>query len=80
MRIYIQTTIIAGPPLRSVRRLLICSLLKKLSEDYSVKAGEEWDPKLQISSQVVKKWIPDGIKVNGRPKATGVLDTINSCL
>jgi hypothetical protein len=51
-----------------------------LSEDYSVKAAEEWDPKLKVSSQVLQKWIPDGISVNGRPKATGILDTINSSL
>jgi len=28
----------------------------------------------------LKKWIPDGITVNGRPNATGILDTINSSL
>jgi hypothetical protein len=56
------------------------SHLKRLSEDYSVKAAKEWDPKLKISSQVLQKWIPDGISVNGRPKATGILDTINSSL
>lgn len=59
---------------------LTLSRLKKLSEDYSVKAAEEWDPKLKVSSQVLQKWIPDGISVNGRPKATGILDTINSSL
>ena len=45
-----------------------------------MKAAVEWDPKLKISSQVLEKWIPDGISVNGRPKANGVLDTINSSL
>jgi acid phosphatase len=29
------------------------SRLKRLSEDYSVKAAKEWDPKLKISSQVL---------------------------
>jgi hypothetical protein len=77
-RIYTRTTAIARlfPPLKFTNP----SLLKKLSEHYAVKAGEEWDPKLKISSQGVKKWIPDGIKVNGHPKAIGVLDIINSCL
>ena len=78
MRIYTRTTIIAR--LLPLVKVTDFSLLKKLSEEYSVKASEEWDPKLKISSQGVQKWIPDGIKVNGRPKATGVLATINSCL
>jgi hypothetical protein len=56
------------------------SRLKKLSEHYSVKAATEWDPKLKISSAAVKMWIPDGITVNGRPKALGILDTINSSM
>lgn len=54
--------------------------LKKLSEAYSVRAAEEWDPKLQAVSEALRKWVPDGITVNGRPKANGLLDTINSSL
>ena len=57
-----------------------CSLLKKLSTEYSVKASVEWDPKLRISGEILEKWIPDGVKVNGRPKATGLLDTINASM
>jgi hypothetical protein len=49
-------------------------------EEYSVKAGNEWDAKLKESSGVLSKWIPNGITVNGRPKANGILDTINSSL
>ena len=56
------------------------SRLKQLSESYSVKAGEQWDENLKDLSQGLKKWIPEGITVNGHPKATGVLDTINSSL
>ena len=51
-----------------------------LNDEYSVKAGEMWDPKLKISSQAVQKWIPDSITVNGKPSAVGILDTINSCV
>lgn len=58
----------------------VFSRLKNLSEEYSVKAAVEWDPKLKISSQILSKWIPDGITVNGRPKATGIFDTITSCI
>jgi len=54
--------------------------LKKLSDVYSVKAGEEWDPKLKQWSKTLKKWIPNGITVNERPDAHGLLDTINSSL
>ena len=78
MRIYTRTTITARFIL--LVNIANSSLLKKLSEEYSIKASEEWDPKLKISSQEVKKWIPDGIKVNGLPKAIGIFDTINSCL
>jgi hypothetical protein len=78
MRIYTRTTITARLILHV--KVTNSSLLKKLSEEYSVKASEEWDLKLKISSQGVKKWIPDGIKVNGPPKAIGIFDTINSCL
>jgi hypothetical protein len=56
------------------------SRLKALSESYSVKAAQKWDPKLKISSSILSQWIPDGITVNGRPKATGILDTINACI
>ena len=56
------------------------SRLKMLNDEYSVKAGEMWDPKLKISSQAVQKWIPDSITVNGKPSAVGILDTINSCV
>lgn len=59
---------------------LNCRLLKKLTEVYSVNAGREWDPKLKESSQALKRWIPDGVTVNGRPKATGLLDTITASL
>jgi hypothetical protein len=51
-----------------------------LSEEYSVKAAEEWDPKLKISSQALQKWIPDGIRVKGIPNTTGLLDTINAAM
>jgi hypothetical protein len=71
----------SSPFLHSVSKSNIHpSRLKKLSESYSVKAAQEWDPKLKISSSILSPWIPDGITVNGRPKATGILDTINSCI
>jgi len=54
--------------------------LKKLSQLYSVKAGEEWDAKLKEWSEPLKKWIPNGITVNERLDAHGLLDTINSSL
>ena len=56
------------------------SRLKKMSQEYSIKAGEIWDPKLKLSTQALMKWIPDGVRVNGRPKANGVLDTINASM
>jgi hypothetical protein len=56
------------------------SLLKKLSNEYSIKAAAEWDPKLVNASNTLRKFIPDGVTVNGRPKANGILDTINSSL
>jgi len=59
MRIYTRTMIIAR--LLPLVKVTDFSLLKKLSEEYSVKASDEWDPKLKISSQGVQKWIPDGI-------------------
>ena len=45
-----------------------------------MKAATEWDPRLRISGEILEKWIPDGVKVNGRPKATGLLDTINASM
>jgi hypothetical protein len=64
----------------SSRGVTYNSRLKKLSQEYSVKAATEWDSKLKASTQGLKKWIPDGVTVNGHPKANGVLDTINSSL
>ena len=45
-----------------------------------MKAAMEWDPRLRISGEILEKWIPDGVKVNGRPKANGLLDTINASM
>jgi len=56
------------------------SLLKNLATEYSVKAAARWDPKLRISGEILEKWIPDGVRVNGRPKAIGLLDTINASM
>jgi len=48
--------------------------------EYSLKAGREWDERLLISSQAMRKYLPDGITVNGHPKANGVFDTVNASM
>jgi hypothetical protein len=48
--------------------------------EFSLKAGEQWDSKLLASSQIMMKYVPDGITVNGHPKANGVFDTINASM
>ena len=48
--------------------------------EYSIKAANEWDERLLASSQAMRKYLPDGITVNGHPKANGVFDTVNSSL
>ena len=56
------------------------SRLKRLMAEYSKKAAAEWDERLQLSSQHLRNWLPDGITVNGRPKANGLFDTILASL
>ncbi|BFZ63297.1 hypothetical protein YB2330_004419 [Saitoella coloradoensis] len=58
-----------------------CKRLNDLSRQFAELAAEKWNPILAgYTSERVRKFLPDGVAVDGHPRVSGLLDTVNSSL
>ncbi|KAJ2895807.1 acid phosphatase [Zalerion maritima] len=58
-----------------------CRRLAHLSRAFASRAAESWNdsPEMQYLSEKMGKWMPEGVvKVDGKPRLTGLMDTINA--
>lgn len=57
----------------------MCPKLRKLSEEYADKAATEWNPILAgRTTDILGKYVDSPVKVNGNPRLSGLMDTINA--
>lgn len=56
-----------------------CRKLRKLSEEYAAIAAEKWNPVLALrTSEIFSKYETVPIRLDGNPRLSGLMDTINA--
>lgn len=60
-----------------------CRRFLQLSREFAKLTAEKWNnsPEMQHLKDRIGKWVPDGhIAVDGRPRLSGIMDTVNATL